>query len=138
MSASFANSNSGTQTMDTGDRFAVVRALLMRERDTVLARMAAIERDARAIDFDTDGVPGSDYGREQALTRVLDSRLNDIDGALARIDLGTYGSCATCGCDIPPRRLEALPFATLCVPCQGAADKRRATPRPAANFSSHF
>ena len=41
--------------------------------------------------------------------------LADIDAALARIDAGTYGICERCGRPIPEERLEALPWATLCL-----------------------
>jgi RNA polymerase-binding transcription factor DksA len=38
--------------------------------------------------------------------------------ALERVREGTNGICQACGCRIPRRRLEAMPTATLCVPCQ--------------------
>ncbi len=41
--------------------------------------------------------------------------LTEIDAALARIDEGTYGTCLRCGKPIPQERLEALPWATLCI-----------------------
>ncbi len=41
--------------------------------------------------------------------------LSEIDDALARIDDGTYGRCAVCGEEIPAERLDAVPYATLCV-----------------------
>ena len=44
--------------------------------------------------------------------------LAEIDAALERIDAGTYGTCASCGREIPPERLEALPHATLCIDCK--------------------
>jgi DnaK suppressor protein len=44
----------------------------------------------------------------------------EIDGALARIDDGTYGLCERCGGPIGAERLEALPWATLCI-----EDKRK-------------
>ena len=46
--------------------------------------------------------------------------LREIDDALARIEDGSYGTCTVCGEEIPRERLEAVPYATLCV-----ADKRR-------------
>ena len=42
----------------------------------------------------------------------------EIDRALARIDAGTYGRCERCGQEIPEERLEAVPYATLCVTCK--------------------
>ena len=41
-----------------------------------------------------------------------------IDAALKRIDEGTYGICTNCGRQIAEERLEALPWATLCIDCQ--------------------
>ena len=43
--------------------------------------------------------------------------LRDINRALARVDAGDYGICLNCGEAIEPRRLEALPYAELCVSC---------------------
>ena len=44
-----------------------------------------------------------------------------IDAALARLDAGTYGSCTSCHQPIPVGRLEALPWAALCIDCQRAS-----------------
>lgn len=41
-----------------------------------------------------------------------------IDRALERIDQGTYGVCEDCGRPISKERLQALPFAALCLECQ--------------------
>lgn len=100
------------------------REMLVRERSTAVARMRAITQDALNLEFESDGVPPSGNGREEALTTVLYTRLSNIDSALERLDAGTYGVCATCSSDIPPRRLEVQPFAILCIRCQGEADKK--------------
>ncbi len=52
-----------------------------------------------------------DEGLEEGAAR----RLWEVEAALARIDEGTYGTCAACGREIPLDRLEALPWATLCI-----------------------
>ncbi|HWG57270.1 MAG TPA: TraR/DksA C4-type zinc finger protein [Gaiellaceae bacterium] len=52
-----------------------------------------------------------DEGIEEGAQR----QLREVDEALARIDEGTYGTCAACGNPIPEERLEALPWATLCI-----------------------
>ena len=44
--------------------------------------------------------------------------VRDIDIALARIDDGTYGICTRCGMEIPAERLDAVPYAVLCVECK--------------------
>ena len=50
--------------------------------------------------------------------------LADIDGALKRIDDGTYGTCTNCGKQIASERLEARPWATLCIDCQRQREGR--------------
>jgi len=100
------------------------RDMLLRERHAVMSRMDAIAKDALEVEFDGDGVPASSWGQDQALTVPLDARLATIDAAIQRLDDGSYGICSDCKSDIPPRRLQALPFATLCVQCQSVADKR--------------
>jgi RNA polymerase-binding protein DksA len=52
-----------------------------------------------------------DYGLEENADQVL----GEIDAALKRIDEGTYGRCEACGREIAPERLEARPWATLCI-----------------------
>lgn len=44
--------------------------------------------------------------------------LRKVDHALMRIRENTYGDCEECGQTINPDRLEALPWATMCVKCQ--------------------
>jgi DnaK suppressor protein len=44
--------------------------------------------------------------------------IDQIDLALAKIEEGTYGVCEDCGEHIAYERLEALPFATLCIECK--------------------
>ena len=51
-------------------------------------------------------------------------RLKQIDNALERIRTGKYGICLGCGKDIPRERLEAIPYAFMCVNCASAAERR--------------
>jgi RNA polymerase-binding protein DksA len=62
------------------------------------------------------------FDREMASTLEDNSQhvLDEIDAALARIDEGTFGTCQACGKPIGADRLEALPWATLCI-----EDKRK-------------
>jgi RNA polymerase-binding protein DksA len=48
--------------------------------------------------------------------------LTQIDAALKRIEDGTYGTCANCGREIAPERLEAYPWASLCIDCKRRAE----------------
>ena len=53
-----------------------------------------------------------------SLMEMRNRRRQAIDEALTRLTEGTYGICAECGVEISERRLEAVPFAKLCVECQ--------------------
>jgi RNA polymerase-binding protein DksA len=44
--------------------------------------------------------------------------LSEIDAALTRIEDGTYGMCVNCDNEIPRERLEANPWASLCIDCK--------------------
>ena len=48
--------------------------------------------------------------------------LRQIDGALARVEDGSYGSCSNCGKAIQKARLDAVPWAIHCIGCQELKD----------------
>jgi RNA polymerase-binding transcription factor len=48
--------------------------------------------------------------------------LAQIDGALGRIEEGTYGTCVSCGREIALARLETQPWAALCIDCKRRAE----------------
>jgi DnaK suppressor protein len=55
---------------------------------------------------------------DQAILDNEKTLLAEVQQALARIDYGTYGICSNCGQPIPEKRLEAIPWATLCLTCE--------------------
>jgi DnaK suppressor protein len=59
------------------------------------------------------------------LEQTLKQQLAEVEHALAKFDEGTYGICDTCGKDIPPERLQALPQAALCINCKGRQETQR-------------
>ncbi|BCJ68477.1 TraR/DksA family transcriptional regulator [Polymorphospora rubra] len=63
------------------------------------------------------GDPAQEHTRA-ALIAATRQSLEQISGALGRIDAGTYGRCAKCAKQIPGERLQILPHARFCVPCQ--------------------
>jgi DnaK suppressor protein len=66
----------------------------------------------------------ADLEKEDVLQRlqIVESReLADIDAALARLSLGTYGRCERCRSPIGELRLAAMPEARLCMSCAGRA-----------------
>jgi RNA polymerase-binding protein DksA len=66
------------------------------------------------------------YDRELDYTLEENSEhvLAEIDAALQRIQDGTYGTCTSCAKQIAPERLEARPWATLCIDCQRQREGR--------------
>jgi RNA polymerase-binding transcription factor DksA len=68
--------------------------------------------DQHLADHATDLV---DRELDQSLGENADNVVAEIDVAIARIDEGTYGTCATCGAVIPEERLDAVPYASLCL-----------------------
>lgn len=57
-----------------------------------------------------------------SLMEMRNRRRQSIDEALTRLHEGTYGICAECGVEISEKRLQAVPFAKLCVECQSRAE----------------
>lgn len=69
-------------------------------------------------EHDPEGVTlSSEWSRLSALAEDAAAQLQQVDDALARLDAGAYGACASCGRPIPPARLEVRPFAEHCVAC---------------------
>ena len=54
---------------------------------------------------------------DQAILDNEKTLLAEVQQTLARIENGTYGICSNCGQPIPEKRLEAIPWATLCLTC---------------------
>jgi RNA polymerase-binding transcription factor len=59
------------------------------------------------------------------LQQTAERQLALVNTSLTRIDEGTYGTCANCGKQITPARLEARPWAILCIDCQQLEDEGR-------------
>jgi DnaK suppressor protein len=55
-------------------------------------------------------------------------RLREVRTALCRVEEGTFGICLGCEENINPKRLAAVPWASLCIVCQEAADRGQNTP----------
>jgi len=51
-------------------------------------------------------------------------QLKLIESALTRISQGKYGHCIKCEKRIPPDRLEAIPYALMCVECKAEEERR--------------
>jgi DnaK suppressor protein len=63
----------------------------------------------------------------RALRLAAESALAEIEGALRRLEQGTYGTCQRCAEPVSWERLEVLPMAALCTPCQWMAESDHAS-----------
>lgn len=72
------------------------------------------------------GTDLADNDREHALLDAEDTRRQEVEAALRRLDDGTYGRCVDCGKEIPQARLEVRPEATRCVEDQEAFEAAQA------------
>ena len=108
------------------------RELLLEERGRVEHAIAGLRADhSGSLEDESEEVNGSldtedlaetatvTLGREIDYTLGENSQtvLGEIDAALARIDVGTYGTCTKCGTEIAVARLDAHPWASLCIDC---------------------
>jgi len=109
-----------------------LREELRRHRDFLRAEISAQGADPDSDDVRfVDDAGFADRGhsseeRSQVITvvRALRSNLGDVERALPKMDAGTYGACERCGGPISAERLEALPWAVLCIDCKQRGDVR--------------
>src|SRR6476646_1290147 len=115
-------------TMDKR-RVRVFRDKLMDRREGLVgqvqqAELYSRERDAEATQDPAD-MAANAYTKELLVSMSDNDRklLNLVDEALERIDDGEYGKCAHCGNPLPEKRLDAVPWARHCLPCQDLQEK---------------
>ena len=115
-----------------------LRRLLEEERETYVrqahdlaaeAEALASEREPGDTQFDEESGEGDTLNvereRDLALSASATQAVEEIDRALRRMDAGSYGICERCGKKIAVARLEALPFAALCIECKSREERRR-------------
>jgi RNA polymerase-binding transcription factor DksA len=123
---------------------------LLQLRDAMVDSMAGVAQDtlrsrAEGSEASAFGMhqadAGSDaYDRDFALSLLSQEQdaLYEIDQALKRIELGTYGVCEMSGKQIPRARLEAIPFARFTVECQSQLEKQNKASRVRQSVTSLF
>ena len=123
---------------------------LLQLRDAMVDSMAGVAQDtlrsrAEGSEASAFGMhqadAGSDaYDRDFALSLLSQEQdaLYEIDQALKRIEVGTYGVCEMSGKPIPHARLEAIPFARFTVECQSQLEKQSKASRVRQSVTSLF
>jgi DnaK suppressor protein len=79
----------------------------------------------------SEAAPADEARRQiiRALIMAAEWALGDINWALHRLDRGTYGTCERCTAPVPFERLNILPMARLCMPCQRRSEAEMAGDR---------
>lgn len=106
--------------------FSEFKALLQSQRQQLLGEVREkIAASGDGLGFanqskitDDDTIADAAAAMDVAMVIRESQELRNIEAALARIDDGSYGSCADCGGEIARARLKAYPMATRCLPCQ--------------------
>ena len=87
---------------------------------------AALKKSRSEANGDLSTMPihmadiGSDNFEQEFTLSLMENEgvtLEQIESSLERIEEGSYGQCEECGVKIPKARLNAIPYATLCVRC---------------------
>lgn len=109
-----------------------LRDELIRHRDFLGAEIASQGADPGSDDvsfvndagFADRGHSSEERSQVIAVVRALRSNLRDVERALTKMETGTFGICERCGLPISSERLEALPWAELCIDCKQRAGGR--------------
>lgn len=106
-----------------------LKAILVRRRDALRSALAG---DLSLLQELRDQSPGDvmdaalDSTQDEIssqLAEVESRELAHIENALERMRDGQYGLCEGCNGRIPMARLNALPYATMCIQCQRESER---------------
>ncbi len=105
--------------------------VLIEQRNEIITALTGQTEQLTKLSENVDAGDDVDIASDTIDRTLLNSlgeadqrRLAMIDRALERITRGTYGNCVMCGKEIPEERLEAIPYAALCINCQSAEERR--------------
>jgi RNA polymerase-binding protein DksA len=99
---------------------------LLDQRRALFRSVAQLEDDLLWLETDVEP-EAEERAQDETMIRLLSqlddrekAEIEEIDDALRRIAMETYGRCQVCGGQIPAARLEALPTARTCISCAEA------------------
>jgi DnaK suppressor protein len=104
------------------EALAAQRQRLLTVVQSTQAQMA--QKSGDLADVSDRASEGFEDELDMGLMAIEAAQLDDIEAAIKRIDDGTYGICLTCAKAVPRKRLEVLPFARRCLPCEGDHERR--------------
>ncbi len=104
---------------------------LLTMKEEILNNLLSENEDFEALVKDLDPKDLADIAADDIDRKTLEAlsshdikRLRLIENALSRINNDRYGVCMSCSKKIPAERLEAIPYAFMCIDCQ-TSDERR-------------
>jgi len=116
--------------MSTGFKKAMKEKLL-KIKEQILTQLVSESDEFQEIVDDMEQKDLADIAADGIDRRILEvlgsqeiKRLQLVDSALARIENGHYGVCMSCGNKIPQERLQAIPYAILCINCKSSEERR--------------
>ena len=108
-----------------------MKSKLLTLKEDILKTLATESEDFEHLIRDMDpkdlaDIAADDIDRKtlEALSAQEMKRLSLIDSALSRIETSHYGVCMECGKKIPDERLEAIPYALMCIDCKSSEERR--------------
>jgi DnaK suppressor protein len=109
-----------------------LRGALEDQRENLHREILALGGDPNSDDAAIDVERGfadsahstAERARMLSVMKALRANLRWVDRAITKMELGTYGVCERCGNPIAIERLEALPWAILCIDCKRAGEGR--------------
>ena len=113
------------------DFVARIEKSLMELKRDIISKLFASNEDFKEIIEAMDPKDLADVASDDIDRKMIEAigsqdlkRLRLIDSAITRIKQGKYGLCIKCGKRIPSERLEAMPYALMCIECKSAEEKR--------------
>ena len=103
------------------------RTALLAERDRLRAELSEEILAPGQMTYGSQAAAASQVFEQQRTLALRDrarQQLELVEAALARLETGTFGVCQNCGNAIAAERLEALPWAALCIDCQRTVGRR--------------
>jgi len=100
------------------------------EEDTLNRSQREASGDLSGYTLHMADIATDSYDREFSLGLASNAQkiLFEIDEALKRLKDNTFGDCLGCGKPIPKKRLNAIPYASLCIQCQSKSETQRRKP----------
>ena len=108
-----------------------MKETLIEMKKEIVSQLMSNSSEFRDIVEGMDAKDSVDIASDEIDRKMLEAagmkdlnRIKLIDSALTKIEQGKYGICVKCGKKIPQARLEAIPYALMCIECKSADERR--------------